>query len=87
MYSKCSHARLCVSYIRRTNSDEEQERKREEEKISLREKSVWRKISAPLFLSPGCFGKKNNTTTRFSENCTPVIYLEDGPSGIGSIRI
>lgn len=38
-------------------SDGEQEREREERKKIIERKSVWRKISAPLFLSPGCFGR------------------------------
>jgi len=66
-------------------SDGTQEREREGRKKIIERKSVWGKISAPLLLSPGCFGRKK--TTRFSENCTPVIYLEDGSSKIGSIRI
>jgi len=50
---------MCMSYPR-MKSDGEQDREREEGKKIIERKSVWRKISAPLFLSPGCFGKKNN---------------------------
>jgi len=69
-------------------SDGERELREERKKDHREKKCLAQNKCAIIFIARVFWGgKKTTTTTRFSENCTPVIYFEDGSSRIGSIRI